>query len=213
MPCGANSRRQGSRPQIRILDVCADVTVTTRAASHTNALAAICAQTRADARRRLQHTPSHAASLKRADSCIVAFKVKHIVAHAAGHRQRTWRESRTLTCVQAQYLLHTRPHARSLTCPHVRRRAQHAPSHALSHRRVDTCVIASRRRTHGGSRGRPSGQARALLRVLSANVAARAASHANDLVAIHAGTRDARTGKRCLTSVLTYATSANVCCA
>ena len=69
----------------------------------------------------------------------------------------------------------------------------HAPSQALSHGRADTCVITSRRRTHGGSRGRPSCKTRALsvesCECVGANVAAHAALHANDLAAIHAGTR------------------------
>ena len=86
-------------------------------------------------------------------------------------------------------------------CPGVTNQARtrvhapsgHAPSQALSHGRADTCVITSRRRTHGGSRGRPSCKTRALsvesCECVGAKVAAHAALHANDLAAIHAGTR------------------------
>ena len=53
-------------------------------------------------RRRVHHTPSHAVSHERADSCSVAFRVERTVARAADHRQRTRPESRTLACLRTQ---------------------------------------------------------------------------------------------------------------
>ena len=122
-------------------------------------------------------------------------------AHAA-------RISHSDVCADAT-LSHVRLRARSLARPHMRRRAR-APARAVS-RGADTCAIASRSRTCGGSRGRPPAAYAARIArscgCAGGNVAARAASHANALAATRADARTTRFSTRCLTSVLTHATS------
>ena len=119
-----------------------------------------------------QHTPSHAMSLKRADSpaSIVTLTVEH-TAHAADHHQRTRPELRALSCVWTQ-----RCRTRGL--------ARAAARNARPGARCPTVVRRRfRGRTHCHSCSRPPaahgagiGWNRALLRVLGRSVVARAAS-------------------------------------
>ena len=84
--------------------------------------------------------------------------------------------NRALLRVCGRALSHTRPRTRALLRPHMRRGAQHAPLHALSHERADTCVVAVKvectvayaaghqRRTRPGCRVLACAQTQALLR-------------------------------------------------
>ena len=94
-------------------------------------------------RGRAKHTPSHAMSQERADSCKVALKVELTVAHAAGHRQRTLQESRTLTCAQT----HTLPATCSTRCLARERSLGHASAAARNTRPRTRCLTSVR--THG----------------------------------------------------------------
>ena len=84
--------------------------------------------------------------------------------------------NRALLRVCGHTLLHQRPRTRALVRSHMRRRAQHAPSYALSHKRADTCVVAvkvectltyaagHRQRTRPGTRVLACAQTQALPR-------------------------------------------------
>ena len=106
--------------------------------------------------------------------------------------------NRALSRVCGHTLSHGRPRTRTLLLQHMRRRAQHAPSPALSHEQADTCVVAVKVECTvayaAGHRLRTRPGSRVFCVCADASVAAWAASHVhvNALTATQEQTRAAR---------------------
>ena len=133
---------------------------------------------------------------------------------AAGRRQRTRPQMRALTCAQTQTLPRMLPRTRTPSRPHVNRRAQHTPWHAMSLERAYSCIIALRvdsvERTVANAadhqqRERP--ESRTLKCVRTQRCYTRCLARKRSCGHTCVGTRNKRPRTHCLTSERTHASA------